>query len=97
MAGGSGPGSTLEDWSVLHGVEPSADWTQALEFGLRGLELVPGSNLQLSQTTATIEGRLASQGELDRVRALLEPAPAAVSDAELQGDRAATSQGAVSV
>ena len=74
VAGGSGPGSTLEDWSVLHGVEPSADWIQALEFGLRGLELVPGSNLQLSQTTATIEGRLASQGELDRVRALLEPA-----------------------
>ena len=69
----SGPVSALEDWSVLHGEEPSAAWSQALEFGLRGLELVPGANLHLSETAATIEGSLASQEELDRVRSLLNP------------------------
>ena len=70
---GSGPVSALEDWSVLHVVEPSAAWKQVLEFGLRGLELVPGANLHLSETAATIEGRLPSQEELDRVRSLLNP------------------------
>ena len=69
----SGPVAALEDWSVLHEVEPSAAWDQALEFGLRGLELVPGADLHLSETAATIEGGLASQEELDRVRSLLNP------------------------
>ena len=69
----SEPVTALEDWSVLHEVEPSAAWIQALEFGLLGLELVPGANLHLSETTATIEGNLASQEELDRVRSLLNP------------------------
>ena len=69
----SGPVSDLEDWSVLHEVEPSAAWKQALEFGLRGLELVPGANLHLSETAATIEGSLASQERLDQVRTLLNP------------------------
>ena len=69
----SGPVSNLEDWSVLHEVEPSDAWSQALEFGLRGLELVPGANLHLSETAATIEGSLESQAELDRVRSLLNP------------------------
>ena len=69
----SGPVSALEDWSVLHGVEPSTAWNQALEFGLRGLELVPGGNLHLSGTAATIEGSVKSQEELDRIRTLLDP------------------------
>ena len=69
----SGTVSALEDWSVLHEVEPSVAWNRALEFGLRGLELVPGANLHLSETAAMIEGNLASQEELDRVRSLLNP------------------------
>ncbi len=65
---------TIIDRSIVQNVEPSANWSDALNFGISAILLVPDANLYVADANVTVEGILDGQDELEHVRRQLEAA-----------------------
>ena len=68
------PAATIEDLASNAAGEADQHWSDLLLLGLRGFQLVPGSNVFLADRQVTVIGQAGSQEELDRAREMLESA-----------------------
>ena len=65
----SGRARMVENRSILRNDEEGDNWRRAFEFGLLAIELLPDASLHLTETSATLSGRLDSQRKLARIQA----------------------------